>query len=215
MSTPPLPPVERLRSSKRRYLRFVDDYNHGRLDPDQQAGGDADVVVATPRGVLSAAAAGALPGGQAPPEPRRLRGVAVAAPLSGGGGVRPGAGDRRPRDGGAAVHALHRRQRAADVAVAGRAAEPAAPGRRPVRGGGGAVAPGQRAEGLPPAPAQHPGDAGAAPVALRPPAAPAAADAVGHEDGRHPVADHRRRGHHHRPAAAGRSSRRRSPSCGC
>ena len=203
MSTPSRPPVERLRSSKRRYLRFVDDYVHGRLDLHQQTDGDAEAVVPTPRGVISAAAPGAVSTGQAAPERRRLRGLAVAAPVSGRRGVRPGAGDRRPRDGGAAVHALHRRQRAADVGAARRAAEPAAPGRRPVRDGGGAVAPVQRAQGLPPAPAQHPGDAGAAPVAVRPDAAPAAADAVGHEDRRHPVAHHRRRGYHHRPAAAG------------
>jgi ATP-binding cassette, subfamily B, bacterial len=64
MSTPPLPPVERLRSSKRRYLRFVDDYTHGRLDLDQQAGGDADIVVASPRGVFNAVRQALFPQGK-------------------------------------------------------------------------------------------------------------------------------------------------------
>jgi ATP-binding cassette subfamily B protein/subfamily B ATP-binding cassette protein MsbA len=64
MSTPPAPPVERLRSSKQRYRRFVDDYTHGRLDLDQQGGGDADVVVATPRGILTAAREAFFPKGK-------------------------------------------------------------------------------------------------------------------------------------------------------
>ena len=63
--------------------------------------------------------------------------------------------------------------------------------------------PDRRAQGLPPAPAERAGHAVAAPVALRPAAAPAAAEAVGHEDRRHPVAPHRRRRHDDRAAADG------------
>ena len=64
MSTPSRPPVERLRSSKRRYLRFVDDYVHGRLDLHQQTDGDPEAVVPTPRGVISAARQALFPQGK-------------------------------------------------------------------------------------------------------------------------------------------------------
>ena len=54
MSTPQLPPVEQLRSSKRRYQRFVDDYMHGRLDPADQAPGADPRIELTPRGIAGA-----------------------------------------------------------------------------------------------------------------------------------------------------------------
>jgi ATP-binding cassette, subfamily B, bacterial len=55
MSTPQLPPVEQLRSSKRRYLRFVEDYKHGRLDlSDPGPGADPPPMAITARGIAAA-----------------------------------------------------------------------------------------------------------------------------------------------------------------
>ena len=79
----------------------------------------------------------------------------------------------------------------------------AAPRRHGVRRGDPALESHARAQGLPPEAVEREGHAVAAPVAVRPPAASAAVEAVGHEDGRHPVASDRRRGNDDGPAADG------------
>ena len=66
-------------------------------------------------------------------------------------------------------------------------------GGRRVSDGHRAVQSDQRPEGLPPAPAQRADHAGAPARAVQPAAALAAGQALRHEDGRHPLAPHRRR----------------------
>jgi ATP-binding cassette subfamily B protein len=60
----PVPSVERLRSSRQRYRRFVEDYHRGRLELDVQPGGDAEVGAATARGVRGTLRRALFPQGQ-------------------------------------------------------------------------------------------------------------------------------------------------------
>ena len=111
---------------------------------------------------------------------------------------------RRPRDDRAALHAVHHRPRPAQRDARPRDAPvAAAPRRHLLRRRHRRRQHDAGLQGLPPEAAQRQRDAVAAALAVRSHAAPAAGEALRHEDRRHPLAADRRRRDDQRPAADG------------
>ena len=130
--------------------------------------------------------------------------MAPPAPVRRGERLRPRPAGGRPPDDRAAVHAVHHRPRAADRgADAGGAHRPAESRRRDVPRRDHRLEPVQHVQGLPAAAAQRAAGAVAPALAVRAHAPPAAAQALGLQDGRHPVAPLRRRRDDHRPVPDG------------
>ena len=178
-------------SSRKRYAEFVQKYKRHQLD-------DPVGVEGRRRRVRAARAR------QAPRVSSRLPALALAASLRDRDGLRARAPQRRARDGRTAVHAVHRRPGPPQLlAGPGDATLVSPPDRRHLRRRGHPLQPGAGPQGLPSATAERPGHALAPAVALRPAAPPAAAETLGHENRRHPVAPHRRRRDDDGPSADG------------
>ncbi len=215
------------RSSRHRYRGFVEDYKQRRLDEKADAAKHGKPLDASPSDTATAASGaaasqngephdGADTNGDAPPESNGKRsgkrreylreylrwlwphryavGAVFVFALH----------RRRVADDRAALHAVHHRPRALEHRTGCRRASAALEHRRRrVSRRHHPLQPGQRAQGLPAAPAEHARHALAPPRVVRAAAAPAVAQALGHEDRRHPLAPDRRRRYHHRPVADG------------
>ena len=188
--------MSRAESSRRRYRTFVKAYRDRTLE-DPADGEKKPKAGWHPRGQGQGSR-------QAARISARLHQLAVAAPLCDCRLLPARPDHRRPRDDRAALHAVHHRPRPAQRdARPRRAPVAAAPRRRLLRRRHRRRQHDAGDQGLPPEAAQRQRDAVAAAVAVRSHAAPAAGEALRHEDRRHPVAADRRRRNDQRPAADG------------